>query len=688
MDPKQGTRPAAIATPLGDDKLLLKSFSGTESLGRPFRFDAECYAPDLSIDFDQLIGQNVTVRMILKENQTRYFNGYVSRVSQVISANNLHTYRLTIVPWLWFLTRCADCRIFQDMTVPEIIRKIFRDRGFSDFKENLSGSYPQRNYTVQYRETDFNFVSRLMEQEGIYYFFTHENGRHELVLADSPQAHDAFPGYDSATFHERGSGFDLHDPVRSLTLGKELQPGAYALKDFDFEKPAKDLAVRSAIPRQHANSEFEIFDYPGDYRQYSDGEGVSRRRAEELGTQFEVVSGSGEARGMAAGSIIKIDETPRKDQARKYLLTTVTHSIVQDEYGAGASARGPGRWYDNSFVGIDAQVHYRPPRITPRPVVQGPQTAIVVGKSGEEIWTDKYGRVKLQFHWDRYSKANESSSCWVRVAQVWAGKKWGGMFIPRIGQEVIVEFLEGDPDQPIITGRVYNGETMPPYDLPGNATRSTLKSISSKGGDGFNELRFEDKKGSEQIFIHAQKDYDERVKNDSKTLVEKDRHINVKGDRLEQVSGDQHQIVKGDQAERVDGGVSLKVGMDLQEKVGGKHALEAGTEIHLKAGMNVVLEAGMSITLKAGGGFVVVGPTGVTISGMPVLINSGGAAGSGSGCQVDTPREAKEADDGESGDITKAPAAGKPPKAVTFSAAATALKQAAQDGSAFCDIEV
>jgi type VI secretion system secreted protein VgrG len=368
-------------------------------------------------------------------------------------------------------------------------------------------------------------------------------------------------------------------------------------------------------------------------------------------------------------------------------------------------------------------VQYRPARITPKPVVQGPQTAIVVGKSGEEIWTDELGRVKLQFHWDRYGQADENSSCWVRVAQVWAGNKWGGMLIPRLGQEVIVEFLEGDPDRPIVTGRVYNGDAKPPYDLPNEATKSTLKSNSSKDGGGFNELRFEDKKGDEQVFIHGEKDMDVRAKNDSKEFIGRDRHLIVKrnkldridgnhhhgvggdelikvtgnqgsaitGDRMVNVTGDDNLSVTGNHKQQTTGDVSVQTSQNLYEKAGMNHGLEAGMNIHLKGGMNVVIEAGMSITLKAGGGFVVVGPAGVAISGTPVLINSGGAAGSGSGCSPvapDAPDAVKyplEADDGTPGQSDEAAEADAPPEPTQFSPSAQKMMDAAANGDAFCD---
>jgi len=337
---------------------------------------------------------------------------------------------------------------------------------------------------------------------------------------------------------------------------------------------------------------------------------------------------------------------------------------------------------------LNSKQAFRPRQISHRPFVQGPQTAIVVGPSGDEIHTDEYGRVKVHFHWDRYDQCDENSSCWIRVAQQWAGKRWGSILIPRIGQEVIVDFLEGDPDRPLVTGRVYNAECMPPYALPENATMSTLKSLSSKGGGGFNEIRMEDKKGNEQLFIHAEKNQDVRVKNDTFEWIGNERHLIVKTDQLEQVDGDKHLTIKGDRNEKVTGTVSLQAAMDLQQKVGQKHALDAGMEIHLKAGMNVIIEAGMSITLKAGGGFIVVGPAGVTISGTPVLINSGGSAGSGSGCAPEAPKPPKEAAKAEPGEISKPPPKPAPPPAPAAgfkNAQAQTLANAAQDGTPFCE---
>ena len=682
----QDNREIGIETPLGHDVLLLKSISGTEQLGRPFEFYLELASEDHQIRPQDIVGQNVTIRLnLFGRDQVRYFNGYISRFVQTSGADRLAGYRATVVPWLWFLTRTADCRIFQfqQMTVPDIIKKVFRDHGFTDFEDALSGSFRIWEYCVQYRETDFNFVSRLMEQEGIYYFFKHENGKHSLVLADSPSAHQPYPDYDQIKYRPPGSQVDNDRFISDWIVETCIQPGSYALKDFDFKNTRRDLQARAILTRQHAAADFEIYDYPGEYTESPDGDEYAKKRIEELHTQYEVASANSEARGISAGCTFTLAEHPRDDQNRQYLITSANFNIdAGDFYSQEKSSSGV---YSCSFAAIDATQQFRSLRITPKPSIAGPQTAIVVGTSGEEVYTDEYGRVKVQFHWDRYGKADQDSSCWIRVAQVWAGKKWGAMYIPRIGQEVIVEFLEGDPDQPIITGRVYNAQAMPPYALPDNKTMSTLKSDSSKGSQGFNEIRFEDNKGSEQLFIHAEKNEDVRVKNDCFEWIGNERHLIVKSDQLEQVDGDKHLTVQGDQNEKINGTISVEAGMDMQQKVGMKHALEAGQEIHLKGGMKVIVEGGMQVTLKGPGGFVDIGPAGVTIQGTLVNINSGGAAGAGSGCSPDAAKAPKEAATAEPGEALEPPGPPRPPTPVTFSPQATVMQQSAEDGSAVCE---
>ncbi len=488
----QSERAIEVTTPLGEDVLLFHRMTASESLGRLFQFNLDLLSNDPNIDFNRLLGQNVTVKLELPEDETRYFNGFVSRFSQEGSVDDFNAYSMTLHPWLWFLTRTADCRIFQEMTVPDIIKQVFRDHGFTDFEEALSGTYRSWTYCVQYRETDFNFVSRLMEQEGIYYYFRHESNRHMLVLADSVSSHDPFPGYEKIPYfppdeHLRREEHHIHE----WTISQEVQPGVYALTDYDFENPKANLQVKSSIARDHAQAKMEIFDYPGEYTQTNDGDAYVRARIEEIHAEFEQVQGQANARGLAVGSLFELVDYPREDQNQEYLVVSATYELESDAYSSGSSESAEDV-YACSFTALSSKQQYRPERTTPKPLVQGPQTAMVVGPSGEEIHTDQYSRVKVQFHWDRYGKKDQNSSCWVRVAQLWAGTQWGGIHIPRIGQEVIVEFLEGDPDHPIITGRVYNKDNMPPYGLPANATQSGIKSRSSKGGsaDNFNELRF------------------------------------------------------------------------------------------------------------------------------------------------------------------------------------------------------
>jgi type VI secretion system secreted protein VgrG len=674
----QATRHIAIETPLGEDVLLLRSFSAHEELSCLTEISLDLLSEDREINFNDIVGQNVTIRLELPEGGTRYWNGYISRFVQGLSTSHRFAeYQATMVPWLWFLTLTSDCRIFQEKTLPDIIKQVFDDVGFSDIEDRTSGGYRTWAYCVQYRETDFNFVSRLMEQEGIYYYFKHEHGKCTIVLCDSRSKHDPFAGYEEISFIPGTHSSAIQERIREWMVDKVIRPGRFAHTDYNFLKPSTSLMSHEEDPRTHAQAEYEIYDFPGEYAEKGEGDKYAKVRLEELARSHEVCSGRSDSRGICSGHLFTMTKHTRRDQNREYLvLSTTCHASAEDYETSGGQS---GLW-DCSFTAIPSAVQFRPMRTTPKPVINGTQTAVVTGPAGEEIYTDEHGRVKVQFHWDREGQYDENSSCWVRVSQNWAGKNWGAFFLPRIGQEVIVSFFEGDPDRPIVTGAVYNGTNKPPYPLPAKKTKSTMKSDSSLGGGGFNEIRFEDKKGEEQIFIHAEKNQDIRTENDCLEWVGNESHLIVKMDQLEHVEGDKHLTVKGNHNEKVHGTVSLETGMDMQEKVGIKHALDAGMEIHLKAGMNVILEAGMSITLKAGGGFVVVGPAGVTISGTPVLINSGGSAGSGSGSSPEAPKLPQEADKAEPGKKLELP---PPPE--TLSPQATAFQQAARSGTPFCE---
>jgi len=678
----QANRPIAVATTLGDDALLLRGFQGLDGISQLFRFDLDLISTDDAIDIASLLGTNVTWRIVLADGSQRYFNGLISRFAQASQDQNFTSYHAEVVPWLWLLTRTADCRIFQNKSAPDIIQQIFSENGFQDFSlASLSGSFPPREYCVQYRETAFNFLTRLMEEEGIYYFFSHENGKHTLVLANTPEGHPDCPSQATARYHDVGQGRLNEDVITEWVIGKDLRPGQYTLNDFNFQDPNASLIAQAS-----SSDPFEVYDDPGLYLRQPDGSRLARIRLEESEAPQTYVRGGGNCRAFASGYKFKLADHFQQDRNKPYVLTRVHHVAHQPgSYRSNPDSYSGESIYSNSFECIPFSTPFRPPRLTPKPMVQGSQTAFVVGPKGEEIHTDKFGRVKVQFHWDRRGQMDEHSSCWIRVAQGWAGKQWGAMFIPRIGHEAVVDFLEGDPDRPIITGCVYNAEEMPPYELPTEMTKSTIKSYSTKGGDGFNEIRFEDKKGQEQIFIQAEKDQHIRTKNDRVEWVGHESHLIVASDRVEEVRGDGHTHFKGDHNEQVDGTVSLKAGVDYETKVGTNYGLDAGTEIYLKSGLNLVLESGTTLTLKVGSSFVNLNPAGVFISGPMVMINSGGAAGSGSGISAQLPKPPLSADTAVAGKMVKFKPP-KPPKPSVYSPAAVVLKQAAMSGTPFCDI--
>jgi len=633
--PSQKYREVAIETTLGEDVLLLISFSGTEQLGRLFEYKLELASEDYQIKPESIVGENVSIRLNLGDKGVRYFNGYVSHFTQLTSSGQLARYRATVVPWLWFLTRVADCRIFQEKKVPDIIEQIFRDHGFTDFENGLSGTYPKWEYCVQYRETDFNFISRLMEQEGIYYFFKHENGKHSLVLADSASAHEPYPEFGELEYHPADKGTTTEECISDWIVETHLQPCSFALNDFDFKNPKGDLQARTKVSREHTAADFEIYDYPGEYTETSQGEEYTKKRIEELQAQYEVATASSDSRGICAGFNFSLTDHPREDQNDEYLITSENYTIQSDDIFTTGAASSECAISCN-FTAIKSSQPFRSPRTTPKPKVSGPQTAIVVGPSGEEIYTDKYGRVKVKFHWDRYSKADENSSCWIRVAQVWAGRGWGAIYTPRIGQEIIVEFLEGDPDKPIITGRVYNDQAMPPYDLPGNGTISTLKSNSTIGGEGFNEIRFEDKKDEEQIFIHGEKNLDIRVKNDRRELIGNDRHLIVENDKLEHVENERSEIVgkshfeeigedrnltvKGEEDKEVQKDLTLTVKGNVEEIFKKDHTEETTDNYTLKAD-KVTIVGKSKIELKVGGSTITLDSAQIELKAPKISIN-------------------------------------------------------------------
>src|SRR5215469_6666949 len=446
---------AILHTPLGDNDLLLRGFTGEEGISRLFRFRLDLLSEKERDDiaFKKIIGQKVTIRVNApNSDEKRYFNGFVSRFGESKSHDQFAHYQMEVVPWLWFLTRCSDCRIFQEKTVVEIIQEVFKGHGFSDFKNQLTNSYQKNDYCVQYRETDFNFVSRLMEKYGIFYFFEHEENSHKLVLADSPSAHSDI-AWGSPISYESGMGDE--QVASGWESEQEIHSGKFTLSDYDFQKPSTDL--KQSVPtvfEAGPNKQYESYDYPGEYSDTSVGKDLTKVRMEAAEASHFIVRGSSSCRAFTSGYKFELEDHPRSAMNGSYVITEVIHTATAGGYGSGAVPS-----YSNQFTCIPAKVDdtpvtFRPPQTSLRRVVHGPQSALIVGKSGEEIWVDNFGRVKVQFYWDRIGSRNEKSSCWVRVSQPWAGNGWGGMWIPRVCQEVIVSFEEGNPDRPLITGRV------------------------------------------------------------------------------------------------------------------------------------------------------------------------------------------------------------------------------------------
>lgn len=659
---------ATVQTELSDT-LHLISMTGDEALGRPFAYTLELSSENPHIDLDEVLGTTICVTMELGLVQVRHFHGIVISFARVPNAGRFACYKAVIRPWLWLLSRVFDCRIFQRTTVPDVIKLLFREHGFSYFSDALVGTYPVREYIVQYRESTLEFVTRLMEREGIYYYFTHSSDQHELVLSDSYGAHELVPGHEQIEYHE-----DLHheqlrerDYLSSWTVAHALHPGKLSLTDYDFERPRADLSRHVLVPGPHPHGEYERYDYPGGYLDLGEGDVRVRTRLEALHVERRQIVAVGNVRALFTGSLFVLEEHPREDQCVEHLVISSHFRLTNNPLES--SGVGEGASYHSTLRCIPSDVPFRLNRRTAQPRVGGPQTAVVVGPAGEEIWTDQYGRVKIQFHWDRLGNMDENSSCWIRVAEYWAGSGFGGIHLPRIGQEVIVDFLEGDPDRPIVVGRVYNANNMPPYELPTNATQSGWKSRSSKGGDpsNFNEIRFEDKKGSEEVFMQAEKDMNTNVKHNQSVTVGADRTktiganetVTVKKDRTETVHQHETVTVDGNQTIHVKGSHSFAIdgtaapggkpsGMDFdggKVAVTGDYKMETSKTVEVKAPDSITLAVGSTsieilpdkITLQVGNGAKLVLDTDVLATsqaGSKVLLDAEALCQASGGAKV------------------------------------------------------
>lgn len=553
-----------LSTPLGD-ALRFHRMRVSETLSCLPEIEIRALSERTDIDPGELLGKSVTVKVNFSGGEERFYNGYVVRLATGGAQGRLTAYHLSVRPWLWFLSRTADCRIFQDQTVPEIVAQVLDDEPSKKFDDRLSepDRYKRWEYCVQYRETDFDFVSRLLEQEGIYWFFEHADGEHTLVLIDYKGKHQPIEWGKTIRFVSRaGRQVVDEDIISDWQAVQEIQPGEYRLTDYNFKTPTHDLGTRRLpeVEPEHAKSSYEVFDFPGDYDTHDEGEAYVASRIEEVHTRARSWTGSGRLRSFHVGRSFTFADHPRDDQNGEYLITSTEYEFTDPGFESTDAAEGSG--YRCTFTAIRAEQQFRPQRSTARPLIHGIQSAVVTGPAGEEIHTDEYGRIKVQFHWDRYGKKDEHTSCWLRVAFLAAGGRFGFVSIPRIGHEVIVSFLEGDPDRPLVTGVVYNASNMPPWELPANKTQSGLLTRSSVGAGAANAnaIRFEDRKGEEQVWLHAEKNQDIEVENDETHWVGNDRTktidndetTHVKHDRTETVGNDETITIHGNRTETVD----------------------------------------------------------------------------------------------------------------------------------------
>jgi type VI secretion system secreted protein VgrG len=638
MPLEQASRSLKLHTPLGENKLLLTAFQGQEEMSRLFEFDLEMISDDNAISARDLVGKNVTFSIERGDGSQRYFNGFVSRFAAGDEDDEgRRNYRARVVPWLWFLTRTSDCRIFQKKKIPDIVEQIFGDLGFSDFdRSKLKGAHPQWEYCVQYRETDFQFVSRLLEQEGIYYFFKHEQGKHTLVLADQKTGYEKCAEGEVDFPRDSGSAA-VADHVTCWEHAYEFRTGKWAHTDFNFETPSKSLmTTEQTVVSLPGVDKYECYDYPGQFGTTADGAPLAKARMEEEELGYDMVQGDSTCKSFCPGYKFSVGQhRSDSEMGTGYVLTAVRHWASEPlGYETGGGHSGP--VYRNSFVCIPDSVVFRPARITAKPVMRGCQTAIVTGPRGEEIYPDKYGRVKVQFHWDREGKRDENSSCWIRVSQVHAGKGWGMMLIPRVGEEVIVDFLEGDPDRPIIVGRVYHAENMPPYELPSSKNLYGLKSNSTQGGGGFNEYVFDDTKGSELIREHGQYDKESVIEHDLRNTIHNNRTDQIDVDDSETVGNNQQVSIGNNQTISVGNNRALKVGNNQNVEVGNNRTLtvaenrsaSVGGDDDLtvsgaqKIGVSGAIEisSDTSITLTVGGSSIKIEPASVSIKSVKVTV--------------------------------------------------------------------
>ncbi|MEM7677270.1 MAG: type VI secretion system tip protein TssI/VgrG, partial [Myxococcota bacterium] len=609
------------------DKLNAVRFDASEGLSELFDFRIEAIAED-PVKLDSIIGEGCTVTVLNKQGKKRNFHGIAVEANWLGEQSNGQSYEVVLKPGFWLLTRTSDCRIFHDKTAVDIIKEVLGECNAITLTDKLSESYATREYCVQFNETDYSFVCRLMEEEGMYYYFEHEQGSHKMVLADAKSSHSKVKDLDSLVYATRFlSSNTEQDCLFNVTLLRSLQTGKYALNDYKYLKPNASMLAEEESSGKYANGTLEQYFYPGKYVEKSDGERLAKVRVEEEQAQDERRQATGDSPLIYPGGLATLSKHPQSGENQEYLVIQARHSYEGGSYASGGAQSGGDAPYRGVYEMAPADRPFRAPSITPRPKVLGPQTARVVGKQGEEIDVDEHGRILVHFFWDR----KKAYSRRVRVAQTWADKTFGAVWIPRIGQEVVVEYLDGEPDLPLVTGCVYNGENTLPLDLPGDKNISGLKTNSTKGGGGSNEFWFDDTKSKELINMHAEKDLEVFVENTEKRTIG-DEFKTKKGKFSREttlLNGDEDVILKeGDNNVTIDKGdqtFSIKKGDQAFKINAGSQKTTAGKDVKIDAGSNVTITAGTNITLKVGGSSIEITNSGVKIKGTATIDANAGA---------------------------------------------------------------
>ncbi|WP_457789049.1 type VI secretion system Vgr family protein [Pseudomonas sp. PL-6] len=638
-----------LTIPAVDNDLQVLSFEGREALNKPYRFDIELVSQRADLDLDALINQTAYLAF---GPSGKGVHGVIYSIEQGDSGKRLTRYRIGLRPQLAYLAHRHNQRIFQHLTVPQIVGQILEEHGIhSDaYQFQLGYLYPERDYCVQYDESDLHFIQRLCEEEGISFHFQHGETGHRLVFGDDASV---FPKLAPLSYQQDSGLAADHEVVRAFGVRLETRSTQASWRDYDFEQPK--LQMEADYHSEFAPA-LEVYDYPGRFTDRTRGKHLAKRSLERLRSDYELAEGESDAY-LCSGHFLALADHPREPWNDLWLLNEVIHEGKQpqvlEESVTSNTQTGDGfqQGYRNRFTATPWDIPYRPALEHRKPKVLGSQTAVVTGPDGEEIHCDQYGRVKVQFHWDREGQGDDTTSCWLRVASNWAGKAYGGVAIPRVGMEVLVTFLEGDPDQPLISGCLYHAEHLVPYDLPANKTRSVFKTLSSPGGGGYNEFRIEDRKGAEQIYIHAQRDWDENIEHDQKIRVGNERHDTVEANSYSEMRAEEHRTTDLDRKVEVRANDHLTVAATQHNKIGTGLFIEAGNEIHYNAGSKVVIDAGMELTAAGGGSFLKLDPSGVTLSGATIKMNTGGAPGSGSGLKILLPVIPGMADSDKAGNL-------------------------------------